>query len=134
MTFFLLFLSNIVTTMILIFTNKDKQQSQLNKMFTYMLICMLFWNVALISQYEFSEFLGIPEVYFDYVSYIGICFLPVTLFFMSLSFINTKFQFKKIHLIFTIIPIISLLVLYLLYLKFLGNKSRSISRAFISLS
>ncbi len=112
MTFFLLFLSNIVTTIILIFTNKDKHQSQLNKMFTYMLICMLLWNVALISQYEFSELLGIPEVYFDYVSYIGICFLPVTLYFMSLSFINTKFQFSKKHLIFIVIPAISLLVLW----------------------
>ncbi len=112
MTLFLLLLSATVTILILIFTNKGKNITQMSKMFTNILICMTFWNVALISQYELAEPFGIPPIYFDYVSFIGICFLPVMLFFMSLTFINTKFKFKKAHLLLAVIPIISLLVLW----------------------
>lgn len=112
MTLFLLLLSIIVTTVIMLVTSKSKQSSQMTKSFTYMLICMLIWDVALFSQLSLSNSLGIAPIYFDYISYIGICFLPITLYFISLSFIETKFKFKRHYFLLFIIPIVSLLILW----------------------
>lgn len=59
-----------------------------------------------------SEPLGIPPIYFDYFSYIGACFIPVVIYFVSLIFANTKIVFKKKYLLLFVIPVISLLVLW----------------------
>ena len=63
-------------------------------------------------QMQFSSSLNIAPIYFDYFSYIGIIFLPISLYFTALIFINTKIRFKARYLLMFVIPMISLLALW----------------------
>lgn len=63
-------------------------------------------------QIQFSGKFGIDPIYFDYYSYIGIVFLPVSIYFTAIIFTNTKIRFKARYLLFCIIPLISLLLLW----------------------
>lgn len=84
-----------------------------------------------------SEPLGIPTIYFDYFSYIGACFIPVVVYFISLVFDNTKLEFKKRYILLFIIPVLSLLVLWtndlhhLFYEKYSIYLNESIKGAFM---
>ena len=51
-------------------------------------------------------------MYFDYFSYIGSCFLPISLFFTANIFLKTKIKFEKWHSLLFIVPLLSLLVLW----------------------
>ena len=55
---------------------------------------------------------NIKPIIFDYFAYIGICFLPVSMFFTGLIFVNTKIKFKKSYLLLFIVPIISLIMVW----------------------
>ena len=81
-------------------------------MFTCALSLLILWSIALIMQITLANPLNIEPIYFDYIVYIGACFVPVTVFFIGLIYANTKIKFKKKYLLLCIIPIISLLVLW----------------------
>ena len=77
-------------------------------------------NIVLLFILCFSVFLGsilskrlnIDPIYFDYFSYIGSCFLPISLFYTANVFLKTKVKFEKWHILLFIVPILSLLVLW----------------------
>ena len=70
------------------------------------------WIIELILQITLSTPLHINPIYFDYLVYIEICFVPVTVFFIGLIHSKSKISFNKKYLLLFIVPIISLLVLW----------------------
>ena len=54
----------------------------------------------------------INPMYFEYFSYIGVCFLPIAFFFMALIFSRTKIKFEKKYCLLFIIPVISIIMLW----------------------
>ena len=108
----LLIISTLITIALEVFINTKIKNSQLSKVFSMNLLCILIWNVALIFQFILADRLNIPPIYFDYVAYIGICLLPVSVYFTGVIFENTRLKFEKKYLLFLVIPIISLLVLW----------------------
>jgi len=111
---------------------KKVQKNQMRKIFI-ILLGILFWIcLFLVLQYWGGLKLGIPAILFEYFIYIGNCFLPVTLFFTSLIFINTNIKLKKSHILLFIIPIVSLLVVWtndlhhLFYVNYSTNLSETI--------
>lgn len=108
----LLILSTLIIISLLNFINKKTNKNQMVSVFTFGLITILIWNVALILQSTMAERFNINPIYFDYVAYIGICFLPISVFFMGSVFTNTKIKIRRWHLGLFIIPIISLVVLW----------------------
>lgn len=107
----LLFISCILIIILYVYILKNKKNEQLKKVFLINLI-LLFVLCFFVLLTTFSNTININPIYFDYFSYIGGCFLPVSVFFTGLIFENTKINFNKKYLLLFIIPIISLLVLW----------------------
>lgn len=105
-------ITTIINIILTIYLSRGKNKSQLSKMFICALTLLIFWSIGLIMQITLSGPLNIEPIYFDYLIYIPICFVPIAVFFIGLIFANTKIKFKKKYLLLFIIPIISLLVLW----------------------
>lgn len=118
-----LFITIIMSQVIL----KKSENAQLRISFASILICLSICDTGLLAQLLLSERFNISPIYFDYFVYIGTCFLPVTIYFMSLIFSKTKIVFKKRYLLLLIIPITTLIVLWtndlhhLFYVKYSTN-------------
>lgn len=105
-----------ITTLLIfylfLYVRKSKQQDQIRTAFFYTLICLLIWCVGLIAQLLFSERFNIKPIYFDYVVYIGTCYLPVTYFFIGLIFAKTKIHFKRAYVLLGLIPALTLILIW----------------------
>lgn len=108
----MLIISTIITLILFLYLRKSVTQNTLKTVFAINLLLILTWNMALICQLLFAEKFNIKPIYFDYIAYIGICFLPVSMFFTALIFAKTKIKFKKLFLILFLVPIISLILLW----------------------
>ena len=111
-TLLALVLTAIVDIVLIIYLMKGENKNQLSKMFICTLSLLTLWVTVLILQITLSTPLNIPPIYFDYIVYIGACFVPVTVFFIGLIHLKSKISFKKIYVLLFIVPIISLLVLW----------------------
>lgn len=120
----LLLLSTLVLFVMLYFINKTKSRKKLVRYFSILIILLLIWNLGLTLQLLLSDRLGINPIYFDFITYFGIVFVPVTLLLIAKTFINPEFKLKEKHLLFLIVPITSLIMLYtndfhhLFYIKY----------------
>ena len=112
MTLILLIVAFVADISLLAIILKSVVKNQIRKIFSGNLVCLVICIVGQIAQILFADRLGINPIYFDYIVYIGTCFLPITVFFTGLVFANTKITFKKKYLLLFIIPIVSLLVLW----------------------
>lgn len=91
---------------------KNKKGSQLSKIWQSAIILMTIWCLALILQIIFSKKLNIPPIYFDYIAYTGVCFIPITIYFLGTTYVNTTIKLKFRHLFLLVIPILTLLILW----------------------
>ena len=111
----ILIVSTLITLILLLYiryTKKDYSNNLLIEVFSVNLLLILVWNAPLILQILSVGKSIINPIIFDYVAYIGICFLPVSMFFTGTIFANTKITFKNSHLLLFIVPVISLLTLW----------------------
>lgn len=104
----------IISTLLILFINsfikKTKSNNQINKIFSINFILIALWSFSMIMQICFSKYIN--PIYFDYIAYIGICFIPISLLFTGKIFASTKVKFTKKYLLLFIVPIVSLLVLW----------------------
>lgn len=116
-----------------------EKKNQLRNVFICTLILLILWSVGLIAQIILSKPLNINPMYFDYIVYISICFIPVTIFFISLIFSKTKIEFKNIYLLLFVIPMLSLIILWtndlhhLFYIKYSTNISENIYGKYLTI-
>ncbi len=108
----MLTISIIISVILFIYIAKRKNKNQIKKIFEIDVGLLIILTASVLAQLLFAEKFNIDPIRFEYFSYIGGCFLPVSIFFTGLIFANTKIQFKKKYLLMFIIPIISLLVLW----------------------
>ncbi len=108
----MLIISTIITLALYFYIQKNNFKNTITNVFSINLILIFIWLVPLICQILFAESLNINPIFFDYIAYIGICFLSISIFFTSSVFSNTKIEFKKRHLLLFVVPAISLLVLW----------------------
>lgn len=131
-TFWGLIISAISIFSLAIYSLRTKKKTQLHKVFITNCLLTLLWSIALIAQIILSPLYGIEPIKFDYVVYIGACFLPVSLLFTGIVFANTKIKFSWKHCLLLIVPIISLLVLWtndahhLFYVHYSTNFSETV--------
>lgn len=111
-TFSGLTISAILIFALMVYLLRTKKKTQLHIVF--MLNCFLtfLWSIFLIAQILLVPKFNLEPIVFDYVVYIGICFLPVSLLFTGVIFANTKVKFTWKHCLLFIVPIVSLLVLW----------------------
>ena len=107
-----LIISSLVSLVLLIYILKQKNKSQLQSIFGIDVALVFFWNLGILLQNQLSERYNIDPYIFECFVYIFTCTLPVSLFFTSLVFANTKIKFRKSYMLLFIVPIISLIVLW----------------------
>ena len=107
-----LIISSLVSLVLLIYILKQKNKSQLQSIFGIDVALVFFWNLGILLQNQLSERYNIDPYIFECFVYIFTCTLPVSLFFTSLVFADTKIKFKKSYMLLFIVPIISLIVLW----------------------
>ena len=93
----LLFLSLILIIFFYFYISKKVKKGQLQKIFLIVLLLLFIMCLGVFLESSLSEKFNISPIYLDYITYIGACFLPIALFFTSLSFSNTKIEFKKYY-------------------------------------
>lgn len=108
----LLGIATLVDITLLLIILKSVNKNQIKKVFSCNLMCLMICTIGLLAQIMLADKLRLNPIYFDYIVYIGTCFLPVSVFFTGLVFANTKVKFKRKYLLLFIVPIISLLVLW----------------------
>lgn len=108
----LLFVIMIAILLLIHFIDKQKNKNQIRTIFTIILLLLFDMCFFVFLGGVLSKPLGIPLIYFDYFSYIGSCFLPVCIYFISIAFANSNIIFRRWHLLLFIIPIVSLFVLW----------------------
>ncbi len=111
----LLIMSSFLILALYIYVTKNNTSKlDFKKTFKKLLLLLLLWCIPLIFQIAFSNILSIPPIYFDYITYIGICFLPVTFIQLVLQFVHPNIirDSKLINLKLSIIPIICLIALW----------------------
>lgn len=89
-----------------------KNKKQLDKAFLVIFFLILLWIICDIAQLVFVKKFNVNPLYFDYVAYIAVCFLPLSFLFLALIFAKTNIVFKKSYCLLFIIPILSLLLLW----------------------
>lgn len=130
--FWLLVISTISIIFMMLFISKKNKKDQINKAFFFVLLCILIISFGVILQAIGYYVFDINPFYFEYIIYIGTCFLPVAIFFTGLIFANTKIKFKKSYLLLFIIPITSLIVIWtnnyhnLFYINYTFNLKENI--------
>ena len=107
-----LIISCILTLILSLYLKNLKKKNQLQKVFTINSLLVFCWCTLLLAQKYFCANYNINPIVFDYLIYIFICFLPVSILFTGVIFANTKIKFSFKHFLPFIIPIISLLVLW----------------------
>lgn len=112
LSFWILVLSTLLTVVMFVYISCQKDRKQLHNVFCLNLFCSLIISVGVLCQAVCNYFFSIPSIWFENIIYIGTCFLPLTVFFTSLIFTNTKITFKKSYLLLLVIPILSLIVLW----------------------
>ena len=103
------FIADIITLFIVI-KNRERKNILYNELIC-LIILLFIHEFGLILQLLFSKS-NISPIYFDYISYFGICFTPVALIFFSISFLNNKSKIKKYMWTLLIIPLISIISLW----------------------
>ena len=101
-----------ITILLLIYIIKSQSKSQIKNVFIINLLLVLILNISVLFQLLFAEKYDISPVYFEYLSYIGGCLLPVSVYFTGKIFANTKIKFRRYDLLLLIVPSISLIGLW----------------------
>lgn len=107
-----LIISTLLLIILLLVNLKKQKKKQVNWCFISIIVCLLICCIGQMLSIICPTFMDVEPIYFDYVVYIGTCFLPISFFFFSLSFAKTKIKFKKRYLLLFVIPILSLIVLW----------------------
>ena len=135
----MLTISVIVSIILFVYIIKNKTKNQLNQIFAVNIALVIILALAVLLQLLLAEKLNIDPVKFEYVAYIGGCFLPVSVFFTGLIFQNTKIKLQRWHLFLLIIPMISLLILWtndfhhLFYRKYSVNLTESVFGSYMTI-
>lgn len=119
-----LIITSLLILVLFLFIDRTKTKAQIKPIFLFTLTCLLICCIGLIMQIAFCSISDINPIYFDYFVYVGTCLLPVAFLLMSLTFANTKINYKKYWGLF-VVPVISLILLWTNDLHHLFYKSYS---------
>ena len=131
-TLIVLVFSLVLLLSLFIYLLNRKNKKQLEKVFLLTFALLMFWIICCIIQILCIKRNNINPLFFDYFTYISVCFLPVVLFFMALTFARTKIAFKPKYFLLLSIPLLSLIILWtnnmhhLFYVKYSLESSTTI--------
>ena len=127
-----LLISTLLLFTLLFINVKVKKKKQINWCFISIIICLLICCIGQMLSIIIPRFYDIEPIYFDYIVYVGTCFLPIAFLFFGLTFAKTKIHYKKKYLLLFIIPILTLFILWtndfhhLFYIKYAVLNSETV--------
>lgn len=111
-TFIVNHVSTLVCIVLLIYTLKNSVSSNIVRIFRILIVNMLVLNIGTLLQTYGRLVIDFPDTMdriFIIISYIGICFSPVVIFYVGLLFRDPHMQFRPIHAVLLFFPFLSLL-------------------------
>lgn len=109
-TVILLCISLVIALFLILKTKEVSKNNNLMKYFLWINILLIIYILPLIFQIMFSK-QNINSLYFDYITYIGLVFVPILFFAFSREYTGKQNINKNIRYYF-ILPIISLLIIW----------------------
>lgn len=122
--FVLLHMSSLLTLLLFFYILKKRSKSQIHYAFLGNLGFMFIWSFAVLLRQYMHIFHNSDGKALMIVSYIGVCYIPVTLLLTGLIFAHTKIKFSWKYRLLFIPPTVSLFILLtndlhnLFYLKY----------------
>ena len=110
LTSFICLLTSCIVIILLSILISKKGKGQLKIAFLFNLTFMFIWCFSLLLQIKFAN--PSNAIYFEYLSALGACFLPVSLLATGIIFAKNKIKIKFKYIFFLAIPITSILVLW----------------------
>ena len=105
-TLFLVIISSILWFVLFFYILAKKNKKQMMYAFLAMIGAALVWSFA--SAVELSIYIlnGTINKIANYTSLVGLCFVPVTIFYVGLIFMRTQIRFTWAHIILFLIPLL----------------------------
>ena len=110
-SFLLLHISAILTLALFLYIVRMRNKAQIHCAFLFTLSMLFIWSLGHIFEVYSTIMYGYTVMFFVYLYYLGLCFVPVSLLLTSLIFIHTKLKFSVKYLMLFIFPVIDYLVL-----------------------
>ena len=105
-------ISTILLFVLLFINTRQHNKKPVTRYFAAFILCLIIISIGQALSIIVPRYTNIEPIYFDYIVYVGTCFMPIAFFFFSRAFANIKIKFKKSYLLMFIIPVLSLLVLW----------------------
>ncbi len=110
--FYMLFVSAALLLVLFLYILRYKNRSQIHYVFLSTLGFLFIWCFTLIIESYVSRVNSNLVMIFENISYIGICFTPVTLLLTGIIYMRTKIIFNWKYKLLFAVPLISTLILW----------------------
>ena len=111
-------------------------RSPMRSTFLVMLGIMVLWNLGTFLEFDFRMVTGVTYMPFIYISYIGICAVPVVIFCLGKISFQPEWKPAPVHAWFLLIPVISIIMVTtyplhnLFFVEFSLNSSEAVYGAY----
>jgi hypothetical protein len=112
LTFFLVHLSTLCSFIMLFLTLKVKKKAQIQIVFFASIIVQIIWNVSTLMDLYTRQLLNYTGMFFININYLSICFIPVCVFLLGLTYAKTKVDYSSNYLLLLIIPVITTILIW----------------------
>lgn len=89
----------IIDLFMILHLNVKLKNNRFNRVMNFVYFTLVFYFSGLILQLLFINS-QIPQIYFDYITYIGANLLPVAIIFMALKYFNENIKIKRFYFLF----------------------------------
>lgn len=109
--FVLLNISVVLTLIMLIYILRMKNKSQIYYALIALIFFIFIWGLGYLLEMYTRNIFGQTMMFFVYMWFLGLCFVPVSILFTGLIFAHTKIKFSWIHNLLIVIPFFDYLVI-----------------------
>ena len=105
-------LSILISYILIVFISNRYKGKKITRAMSALFVELIIWCSGVLFQKLLGNILNIKLIYFDYITYIGICSLFPTLMYLAYTYKNEEEKIPKRYMLLYIVPIICLLLLW----------------------
>jgi len=105
-SFVLLHISALFIFALVVFILRIKKKSQLHYVFSLNILLVFIWSAGHILEVYTTIEKGYTVMAYVYIYYFGLCFLPISLLYTGLVFVNTRLKFSYRDVLLFIFPVV----------------------------
>lgn len=109
---FLLFVSNLVSIIMMYMSLKNKNKSQLKNVFIYMIALSFIWNISTLLELIIRVKYGYTEMILINICYFSISFLPISILLFGIVYARNEIKFSWRYVSLFVIPVISTILVW----------------------